>query len=328
MGRYNRSILDFLYAMTFIKSPTFQYGSLAVGIIGLSCAAYYGLRDSDSHRHHGHRHETSNHATSNRSHSHRGDDAEELGHFRVPQAERSPEHEALFASHLQGNEALLKHALDLLEKDPDHALEVFSTLTAEMDYSVIGDALLSFYQENGGLVKGLESFHILDKNPTLAAPLLKEFITPIWKENPDVALTFLDQFPDLNGAESAAMNVAKEIGQSENPTRDFKTVLEGNLSDEVRSSYFASLAEQWIQKDFDGAFQYFSELESSPVFDGAIYELIGRSATVDPQSSIEWAQSMTDEGLKQSAIAEIESAWKEQDQAGYDDWKSTQTEQP
>ncbi len=314
--------------MKTVTSPIFQYFCLGIGVLGLGSAAYFGLWKSDPNVHHGHRHEEGGESHSKRSHASGGGPSNEsaAGHFRVPKVERYPEHEAIFASSLNGDEALGQHVLQLLEQDKEKALEILSTLTAELNYQVVGDTLLSFFEKNGGLEKGLEAFHILDPNADITAPLLKRFLTPVWKESPEVAMKFINDFPELNGIEVAAMSIGSEVGRSDDPTKDFQTVLQGDLPDEVRSSYLASLSGEWVKKDFDGAFEYFSKLENTPILADAIYEIIGTSSAIDPQSSMEWALSIKDEGLRESAIQDVEQIWAEQDEAGYQEWKLAQSQ--
>ncbi len=242
---------------------------------------------------------------------------------RKKQIDRNPEHEALFESSLLGDEALKNHARRLLAEDETKALELFGKLTADLNYDAIGDVLVEHFVDSGRTEDGLNGFELLDPNPDLAVPLLARFLLPYWKESPEKAFSYLEKWPEFNGIEESSWQIGQEIGKN----GDFEPekhaeILNGSYSEDVRSNYFEGLAKTWLEKDYKEAFEYFSQLEYSPVLDAALYEMVETSAPHDPAASMAWAETLTDEGLRKSAMEGIVNIWKKTDLEGYNEWKS------
>ena len=78
---------------------------------------------------------------------------------------------------------------------------------------------------------------------------------------------------------------------------------------------YERLFTRFIQYDFLDAANYLVEQEPSPALDTAFEVYIAKVKTIDPEPTIDWAVSITDEDRRWAAIQDVASVWRGRDAA-------------
>ncbi len=206
-----------------------------------------------------------------------------------------------------------------LEENEEQTLKMLATLEGEYDYSIIGDTLLAFYQQDPEA--GLKAHEIMNANLTLATPLLAQILAAYADKNPEKAHDWLLKHSAFNGAPQAAAALGQKAGSQENPASVFEKIRESKLPSSLQENYIDGLAQSWLRHNRSSALRYLSEQESSPVLDRAFYNIAHSISAEDPAASMPWAQTIYNEGLRRSAIIETATQWSNKNPETYQSWK-------
>ena len=186
---------------------------------------------------------------------------------------------------------------------------------------VIKMILFDFFEKEGDWETGLSLMPYLQKNISVASPLLGEMLAEQAKESVPRALSWVVKHTELPGCENAAHQVGLQMALADNPAKYLEQINAGSINQVIRLNLFRGLAIGWIREDFDSAAAYFSEVPVSPEYDGAIYEVVGEAAAIDAKLAMTWAESIQDAGLRHSAIVETAQCWHQQNEAEFLEWK-------
>lgn len=219
-----------------------------------------------------------------------------------------------------GPDALSAYFRKALEEDEDRSLLLLRDLTADINYDALGYALLCHYKERGQLKEGLEAFKVFSDNETLATPLLEHFAAAYWEKEPEKTLDWLIENGEISGIENAIHLIGIRSGGSDVRLRHLDEVLGSNLSEDARSAFLHGAIKEWMMSDFESAFTYVNGLPADEVIDQTIYHMVGKAAKHNVQAAMAWAQSITDEGLRISAVQEVADRWREDAPLEYQKW--------
>lgn len=226
----------------------------------------------------------------------------------------------------QGSDAVKAYVLDLLKKNEQEGLEFLAGLEDNLDYESMGQAVYDHFILNGRYLDGLDAFKILDKNLTLATPLLHSFVSEYYRNEPKAALTWISENPELNGIENAAYEVGALSAKTEEPASEIKSMLDSELSADIRTTYLNGAMEVWMEDDLDGALQFFATADlSSFYYDETIYLMAGKAVEVDPSGAMQWAETIVDEQYRYSALSEVSRSWSSTNSTEFEQWLGEQS---
>ncbi len=236
--------------------------------------------------------------------------------------------EALLRSHRLGSDELCAHIDQLLKDDEVATLHLLGKMTSEVNYDAIGYALLEHFKNEERLAEGLDAFEILSENITLTAPLLEHFASAYWNQEPEKTLTWLLDHGEMEGIESALHLIGIRSGGSDSREEYLAKTLNSDLSEKARSSYLHGVIREWMIIDFEAAFKFMSHLSGSKIADETVYHMAGKAAVHDSRAAMEWAESISDEGLRQSAVQEVTAVWKKEQPRDFRNWQEVTKSSP
>jgi len=228
----------------------------------------------------------------------------------------------LFVKEINKPQTFETYFLSSLHKDEQETLRILSLITENIDYSSIQSILVQFYSE-AGIERGLNSLSLLNNNPSLSSTLINQFLSLYSEKEPEKALEWIRANSQLHGIENAASELGSQLGKSEDALQAFGQILEGDLPDKLKEPYLWGLTKEWLQSDFNSAFEHLSQQKATPVIDRTFYHLIGEGAKIDPATTMNWTKSINNQGLRRSAIIETALSWQAHDNDAYLAWKLT-----
>ena len=230
------------------------------------------------------------------------------------------------AANAQGSDAIKSYVLDLLSKDEQEGLEFLASLEENLDYESMGEAIYDHFILNGRHLDGLDAFKILDKNLTLATPLLHSFVSEYYRKEPKEALVWITENSHLNGIENAAHSVGGLSAKTEEPAGEIHSMLESDLSAEIRTTYLNGAMESWMEEDLDAAFEFFATADFPKFYyDETIYLMAGKAVELDPSGAMAWAETIIDEQYRYSAPSEVSKKWNYTSPDEFEQWLGEQS---
>lgn len=255
-------------------------------------------------------------ASTERSHkAARGDAAKAARSEEARINERLKELEGL------SGEAFLSALREGLQSDQPLEMAVLGKWRGDLDVEPLLTLLLDHFWHHSW-EDALAQFSLIEPNQLLADRLLGHLLEAVSLDDPEKARQWLLANQDVEGGPQGAFILGKAFASSGSISENFSLINETDASENLRRNLIQGYLEQWVQKDFNATFEFVSQLPADPILDEAIYRLTTRAARIDPKQSIPWAESITDSGLRRSALLEVADAWRDADQVAYLEWKS------
>jgi hypothetical protein len=87
----------------------------------------------------------------------------------------------------------------------------------------------------------------------------------------------------------------------------------------------ATAIQSWAGYDLDGPGQFLNQLPASPTKDSSVAIFAMSSTSEDPQSAMQWVNTITNDQTRNGATIGVALQWMQQDQAGFNAYLSTST---
>jgi len=133
----------------------------------------------------------------------------------------------------------------------------------------------------------------------------------------------LGNHPEAPGVTSAAASVGRAMADRDDRDESFDLIWSSQLPEAIRTNMLDGFASNWVLRDFDGAFQKLSSMDTDPLLDRTVYNLTSVASRVNAADTMPWAESISDAGLRRSAILETAKKWSDLDAESYSQWKES-----
>lgn len=221
-------------------------------------------------------------------------------------------------------EAFLKELEKGFKEDQALQMAVLGKWEGDLPYEKLETMMLNHFWETGWEV-ALSQFDLIEPNLAVSSPLLGHLMQGISHEKPDWARDWLIENHAKEGVLTGAGNVGEALYDKEKPVDGFKELWALEMPDPViRANFVEGYVQEWVRRDFEGAFEHLSSLESDPVLDRTFYDLVHIANNVNPQDALPWAEAIEDEGYRRSAMIEVGRKWLEKDPEGYLEWRANE----
>ncbi len=227
------------------------------------------------------------------------------------------------------NQTRLEELLKLfLENDEMSAYRFLVQADGVVSYTLVNQ-VLSEHLLNQKNVEALHSaIQVLDKRPDIGTPLLG-MVTKVWaKENAAEAYEWLCQHTDFSGTSNAALEIGSQVGLLDDPVGLLTSIESRDPPLQVVSPFIRGVIESWAAnaRSPEEAGQWLNIFPPQEVVDEAVYSYVNQARQNDPKAAMSWAESISDEGLRRSAMLETASFWEKRDPESYDRWKNYREE--
>lgn len=202
--------------------------------------------------------------------------------------------------------------------DTTAALDFLATLQDESQQRFAGQSVRDLFERNDAEViswaEGLPEGGMRDR-------ALQALAGQWARYDPEAARAWIDRHTD----DSNRVGVLAEFGESwaridpEAAASWAQEQLAGEAQD-GGSKVLDRVFRRWMQSDFADAAGYLVDQEPSPALDGAVEQYIQRVKGVDPDSTLAWAESITDPRRRRNAVLMVAKNLRSQDLQAYHDY--------
>ncbi|MFP6897245.1 MAG: hypothetical protein VCA38_11635 [Roseibacillus sp.] len=141
------------------------------------------------------------------------------------------------------------------------------------------------------------------------------------RHDPLVAKAWIEEQADASNISVAQVELAESWARHD-PEAAVEWVATLPANTEGLRQIYERLFTRFIQYDFLDAANYLVQQEPSPALDTAFEVYIDKVKTIDPESTIDWAVSITDEARRWAAIQEVATVWRGRDAAALNEYVS------
>ena len=134
------------------------------------------------------------------------------------------------------------------------------------------------------------------------------------RHDPLAAKAWIEEQGDASNISVAQVELAESWARHD-PESAVEWVATLPANTEGLREIYERLFTRFIQYDFLDAANYLVQQEPSPALDTAYEVYIDKVKAIDPESTIDWAVSITDEDRRWAAIQEVASVWRGRDAA-------------
>ncbi len=219
------------------------------------------------------------------------------------------------------------HLINLLDKDAEATIRALSDPNLEIDPEITASVLFVYFQKSGNWPAMMSLVEKTCQREDVAMKLLPLCIMAMAEKNPQEARTWLFDRPTLLGAGTAANQLGKQAFGAKVEYEPHW--LEGDrlAKNEAAQLYTVGYAEGMAFWDVKNAITFLEKLPRGTAYDRSAYEVLQQSGELDPSTTMQWAQTIVDPGLKRSAMLEAAMKWKRISSEAYEAWlKNAQVE--
>ncbi len=141
-----------------------------------------------------------------------------------------------------------------------------------------------------------------------------------WAEyDPDGASAYLEQLAGRDDFDEVRNSMIRTWAESD-PEQASAYLTTLDVDDPNRGRLSAMLVYQWSRYDLTGPAEWLNTQPASPELDRAVATLTYRAASDDPASAMSWAESISDERMRQRSIDRVAREWAGQDPEAFADY--------
>lgn len=204
----------------------------------------------------------------------------------------------------------------------DTAMNYIASLPKTED----GDRTQSFYMSmvaNEMLEDGVESAKAwVDSigDPDLKGGALSRVAESAVRADLEGAVEWVTRYAADESASRAINRVANEWAE-----QDPAAVLSwaDTLPDAAKAEAYGEAFEEWTRRDATAAGEYLTSMASSPARDAAVEEFASNLARQEPDTAIQWAETIDNQESRTETITRVARSWYRQDQEAASQWLST-----
>jgi len=212
--------------------------------------------------------------------------------------------------------------MNALREDEGLAHQVIATMDcAEVDCTTIVEPFLEFYVQEGRLIDGLDSFHVLKDNMDITLQAFKPLLVLAAEEDLDKAFEWCLANSDTGVLVEGFEEVGMLCVKSGNHKEYIQSVLDSEVDDFSQASFLSGVLGSWIEEDSFGALEYFADFPQSGALDMCLITSIDSITKVDPVAACQWAEYITDRDLLRVTLRSVLTQWEETDAEMYETWQ-------
>ena len=203
----------------------------------------------------------------------------------------------------------------LAMKDVDLAFERIASIEGQQDRQMALQGLGQAIWDEGRRSEILAKINSLEDGDEKTQA--RSSVVTQWTQiDPEGALEWAATLEDEDRSATV-----KQIAQSltwSDPERSGELLLSEPKSPEERSQAYASTVSSWAFNDPNGAGEWLGRQEQSPELDQARQQFSNSVMQKDPESAMAWANAVSDEDQRSSAVQGIYFQWRAKDPAAAD----------
>lgn len=125
------------------------------------------------------------------------------------------------------------------------------------------------------------------------------------------------------GDESASRAVSRVASQWANDDPQAVLTWADSLPDTAKAQAYGEAFDEWTRKDATAAGEYLTTMQASPARDAAVEQFSTSVAREEPQTAIQWAETIADQEARTEALTRVAQTWYRQDKEATTEWLAT-----
>jgi hypothetical protein len=166
----------------------------------------------------------------------------------------------------------------------------------------------------GGLAEAQTTIALMPDGPTKDS-LQRELVSEWAAFDPASAATYLQSLGD--GASTSMKTALIQEWAKNDPAAAAAWLSNLPTDDQAYARATADITREWTRYDLTASSEWLNSLPASPELDRAVATYTFRAAQEDPPAAMSWAESISNEKIRDRMIQQVAASWKSDDPEGF-----------